>query len=107
EAKHAIPVVLGVDHYLKFVVVVDEDIDVYDESDVLWAIATRMQADRDLVVLSGSLGAILDPSASADGLTAKLGIDATKPFGQPFAEKLLMADDRMTWARALLDRLGA
>jgi UbiD family decarboxylase len=104
EAKHVIPIVLGVDHYLKFVVVVDEDIDVYDESDVLWALATRVQADRDLVVLSGSLGAMLDPSASKDGLTAKLGIDATKPFGEPFAEKLLMSDDRMAWARALLDR---
>ena len=106
EAKHVIPIVLGVDHYLKFVVVVDEDIDVYDESDVLWALATRVQADRDLVVLSGSLGAILDPSASPDGITAKLGVDATKPFGQPFAEKLVMAGDRMNWARTLLDRLG-
>jgi UbiD family decarboxylase len=107
EAKHVIPIVLGVDHYLKLVVVVDEDIDVYDESDVLWALATRMQADRDLVVISGSLGAMLDPSASRDGITARLGIDATKPFGQPFADKLVMNDDRTAWARALLDRLGA
>jgi 3-polyprenyl-4-hydroxybenzoate decarboxylase len=66
-----------------------------------------MQADRDLVVIGGSLGAILDPSASADGITAKLGIDATKPFGAPFAEKLVMSADRSAWARALLDRLGA
>ena len=106
EAKHAIPIVLGVDHYLKLAVIVDDDIDVFDESDVLWALATRMQADRDLVVLSGSLGAILDPSATREGLTAKLGIDATRPFGQPFAEKLVMSDDRTAWARALLDRLG-
>jgi UbiD family decarboxylase len=107
EAKHAIPIVLGVDHYLKLVVIVDDDVDVYDESDVLWALATRMQADRDLVVVNGSLGAILDPSASADGLTAKLGIDATRPFGQPFADKLVMSAERASWARALLDRLGA
>ena len=107
EAKHAIPIVLGVDHYLKLAVIVDDDIDVFDESDVLWAIATRMQADRDLVVVTGSLGAILDPSATRDGLTAKLGIDATRPFGQPFAEKLIMAEDRAAWARSLLDRLGA
>ena len=107
EAKHAIPIVLGVDHYVKFVVVVDDDIDVFDESDVLWALATRVQADRDLVVVSGSLGAILDPSATREGITAKLGVDATKPFGQPFADKLVMSDDRMAWARALLDRLGA
>jgi UbiD family decarboxylase len=107
EAKHVIPIVLGVDHYLKLVVVVDDDIDVFDESDVLWAVATRMQADRDLVVIAGSLGAMLDPSADERGVTAKLGIDATRPFGQPFGEKLVMAPERMARARALVDRLGA
>jgi UbiD family decarboxylase len=106
EAKHAIPIVLGVDHYLKLVVVVDDDIDVFDESDVLWAVATRMQADRDLVVIGGSLGALLDPSADERGVTAKLGIDATRPFGEPFAEKLVMDPARMAWARALVERLG-
>ncbi|HXH83644.1 MAG TPA: UbiD family decarboxylase [Candidatus Tectomicrobia bacterium] len=106
EAKHVIPIVLGVDHYLKLVIVVDDDIDVFDESDVLWAVATRMQADRDLVVIGGSLGALLDPSADERGVTAKLGIDATRPFGQPFADKLVMDPARMAWARALVDRLG-
>jgi UbiD family decarboxylase len=106
EAKHVIPIVLGVDHYLKLVIVVDDDIDVFDESDVLWAVATRMQADRDLVVISGSLGAMLDPSADDRGVTAKLGVDATRPFGEPFADKLVMSPDRMAWARALVDRLG-
>jgi UbiD family decarboxylase len=106
EAKHAIPVVLGVDHYLKLVIVVDDDIDVFDESDVLWAMATRVQADRDLVVIGASLGAILDPSASPEGLTAKLGIDATRPFGQAGAEKLVMSEGPMEWARRLVDRLG-
>jgi 2,5-furandicarboxylate decarboxylase 1 len=106
EAKHVIPIVLGVDHYLKLVIVVDDDIDVFDESDVLWAVATRMQADRDLVVVQGSLGAMLDPSADERGVTAKLGIDATRPFGEPFGEKLVMSAERMAWARALVDRLG-
>jgi UbiD family decarboxylase len=106
EAKHVIPIVLGVDHYVKLVIVVDDDIDVFDESDVMWAVATRMQADRDLVVISGSLGALLDPSADDQGLTAKLGIDAARPFGQPFAEKLLMSPEKMAWARALVERLG-
>ena len=107
EARHAMTIVLGVDHYLKFVVVVDEDIDVFDESDMLWAVATRVQADRDVVTIPRSLGAILDPSASEDGLTAKMGIDATRPFGEPFGEKLLMSPEKMAWARALVDRLGA
>jgi len=106
EAKHVIPIVLGVDHYLKLVVVVDDDIDVFDESEVFWAIATRMQADRDLVVISGSLGAMLDPSADDRGVTAKLGIDATRPFGEPFAEKLVMPPAKMAWARELVDRLS-
>ena len=105
EAKHVIPIVLGVDHYLKLVVVVDDDIDVFDESDVLWAVATRMQPDRDLLTISGSLGALLDPSADELGVTAKLGIDATRPFGQPFAEKLVMSPEKMAWARALVERL--
>jgi len=74
--------------------------------DVLWAVATRMQADRDLVVISGSLGAMLDPSADERGVTAKLGIDATRPFGEPFGEKLVMDPAKMAWARALVDRLG-
>jgi 2,5-furandicarboxylate decarboxylase 1 len=106
EAKHVIPIVLGVDHYLKLVIVVDDDIDVFDESEVLWAVATRMQADRDLVVIAGSLGAMLDPSADERGVTAKLGIDATRPFGQPFAEKLVMSAEKMAWARSLVDRLS-
>ena len=106
EAKHVIPIVLGVDHYLKLVIVVDDDIDVFDESEVLWAVATRMQADRDLVVISGSLGAMLDPSADDRGITAKLGIDATRPFGQSFAEKLVMSPEKMTWARELVERLA-
>jgi 2,5-furandicarboxylate decarboxylase 1 len=106
EAKHVIPIVLGVDHYLKLVVVVDDDVDVFDESDVMWAVATRMQADRDLVTIAGSLGAMLDPSADERGVTAKLGIDATRPFGEPFADKLVMDPARMAWARALVDRLG-
>ncbi|PYM93606.1 MAG: UbiD family decarboxylase [Candidatus Rokuibacteriota bacterium] len=106
EAKHVIPIVLGVDHYLKLVIVVDDDIDVFDEAEVLWAVATRMQADRDLVVIAGSLGAMLDPSADDRGVTAKLGIDATRPFGEPFAQKLMMSPEKIAWARALVDRLA-
>jgi hypothetical protein len=40
------------------------------------------------------------------GITAKLGIDATRPFGLPFAEKLVMSRERMDWARALAEKLA-
>lgn len=106
EARHAIPIVLGVDHYIKLVVIVDEDIDVFDESDVMWAVATRVQADKDLIVISDSMGAILDPSATPQGLTAKMGIDATRPFGQEFGEKLLMSPEKENWAREFVNQLS-
>ncbi len=78
QGKQAILTALGVDHCLKLVVVVDGDVDVYNESDVLWAVSTRFQADKDLVTVQGTMGVILDPSASENGLTSRIGIDATK-----------------------------
>jgi len=70
---------------LKHVVVVDDDINVHDPVQVEWAIATRFQANRDLVVLTDQPGSSLDPSAThAPGQkarTAKMGLDATIPWG--------------------------
>ena len=62
---------------MKHVVVVDEDIDIFDDKQVEWAIATRFQADR-LVVIPGAAGSSLD--ASARRTTYKMGIDATRPW---------------------------
>ena len=53
------------------------------------------------------MGSMLDPSASEEGVTAKMGIDATKPIGEPYAEKLVMDSEKMAWARGLADRLQA
>ncbi len=70
---------------LKHVVVVDEDIDIDRPEEVEWAIATRFQADRGLVVLRDQPGSSLDPSAKHSPgrktLTAKMGLDATIPWG--------------------------
>ena len=71
---------LGDDLSLKLVVVVDDDVDVHNDSDVLWAMATRMQADPDIDVLRNGMGAILDPSNN-NGLTDKMIVDATRPGG--------------------------
>lgn len=67
---------------VKRVVVVDSDIDIEDPEDVEWALATRVQPDRDLVIVSGALGSALDPSASPEGVTSKWAIDATIPLGE-------------------------
>ena len=80
DAKNAIMAAFGAHTSMKQVTIVDEDIDVFDDRDVEWAVATRFQADRGLVVLQGVRGSSIDPSAN-DGITAKLGIDATRPPG--------------------------
>lgn len=71
---------------LKHVVVVDKDVDLYDSGHVEWAIATRFQADRDLIVLHDQPSSSLDPSASQTpgqkARTAKMGLDATIPAGE-------------------------
>jgi 2,5-furandicarboxylate decarboxylase 1 len=64
---------------LKHVIVVDEDVDIHNPREVEWAVATRFQADRDLVIVPESQGSKLDPS-NRDGVGAKMGLDATKPF---------------------------
>ena len=67
-------------HYdVKHVIVVDEDVDIHDAAAVEWAVATRFQADRDLVVVPESQGSKLDPS-TREGVGAKMGLDATKPL---------------------------
>jgi UbiD family decarboxylase len=69
---------------LKHAIVVDSDIDVFNSSDVEWAVATRFQASEDLVVISNVRGSTLDSSANQEtGLTTKVGIDATRPFSKP------------------------
>ncbi len=74
---------------LKHVAIVDADIDIYDPAQVEWAMATRFQADRDMVVLPQQTGSSLDPSAEPGShLTTKVGFDLTQPktgSGKSFA----------------------
>ena len=77
QAKNAILAVLGADLYMKRVVVVDHDVDVFDDRQVNWALATRCQPDRDITVITHARGSDLDPSTKEDGLSAKWGVDAT------------------------------
>ena len=80
QAKQLAMLLFGLDKYLKLVVAVDSDIDVFDEERVWWACATRFQADRDLFQVNGVLCNALDPS-SQGGVAAKLCLDATCPPG--------------------------
>lgn len=64
---------------VKMAIAVNDDIDPRDPREVEWAIATRFQADRDLILLPGLQGSVIDPSAGPDGSACKVGIDATFP----------------------------
>ena len=80
DSVNAIMAALGAHPSMKMVTVVDNDIDIYDDRDVEWAVATRFQGHKGLVVIENARGSSLDPSA--DETTTKVGIDATKPIGE-------------------------
>ncbi len=87
DGKNALLAALSVMD-IKHVVVVDDDIDVFNPVDVEWAIATRVQGDRDILIVSNARGKPLDPSLAPTphGIvptTAKVGIDATISEGIP------------------------
>ena len=70
---------------LQRVVAVDSDVNLYDPNDVNWALTTRFNPDRDLMLLSNQVGHILNPMVTIDpdgkgGTVTKMGMDATAPF---------------------------
>ena len=93
QPKNVICAAFGAHYDIKQVVVVDDDVEVHDPLQVEWAVATRFQADRDLVVIAGAQGSVLDPSTTVgqefgensappshvQGISAKMGLDATRP----------------------------
>jgi 2,5-furandicarboxylate decarboxylase 1 len=94
EPKNVILGAFGAHYDIKQVIVVDDDVDVHVPQQVEWAVATRFQADRDLVVIAGAQGSVLDPSTTVaggwadsdepapvhlQGVGAKMGLDATRP----------------------------
>lgn len=78
DGKNAIMAALSAHPSLKHAVVVDTDVNVFDPQDVEYAIATRVKADRDIMIVPNVRGSSLDPVAESDGTTTKLGVDATK-----------------------------
>ena len=95
ETKQAALIALGACDFVKNVIVLDADIDVFNEEEVLWAVATRVQADRDVDILKDVKGNTLDPSQTDEIMTAKMIIDATKPARRPFAARLRVPDAAM------------
>ncbi len=81
DGKNAILAAFAGHPSLKRVIVVDQDVDIFNDEEVEWAISTRVRPDLDVVIIPGARASTLDPS-SQDGLIAKWGIDATIPLGE-------------------------
>jgi len=93
ESKQAAFVVLGAVDMIKHVFVVDADVDVFDDRQMLWALATRVQADQDIDMIKNAKGNTLDPSQTDPIMTTKMIVDATKPVQRPFSERILVPEE--------------
>lgn len=80
---------------LKLVVVVDKDVDPFNEREVMWAVATRVQADTDVNIIKNARGGSLDPSAVQHAVGAKMIIDATRPVSRSYSERISIPEEVM------------
>lgn len=80
EAKNVIGAVFASDPFIKYVVVVDDDVNIFSDSAVLQAIATRLKPDQNAFMIKNAKGHPLDPTAYNGYVVTKVGIDATKPL---------------------------
>jgi 2,5-furandicarboxylate decarboxylase 1 len=107
EPKMAILSALSTELYTKYVIVVDEDVDIFDMNDVMWAIATRVRAEKDIILIPGVKSAIIDPTSDPKTYTVtKMGIDATAPSDEGFAERLTISSEQRERAKAILESAG-
>jgi 4-hydroxy-3-polyprenylbenzoate decarboxylase len=78
--------------YTKLIIAVDDDIDIRNWAEVIWALSTRFDAARDLLVIDGTPIDYLDFASPLPGLGGKLGLDATNKLG---------AETHREWGRPL------
>ena len=87
DPKNVAMAAFGADSFLKYVIVVDSDVDIMDDSDVLHAISIRLRADTDAFMVLSSRGSPLDPASydpvNGSHLVTKVGIDATRKLNYP------------------------
>jgi UbiD family decarboxylase len=107
EPQIAAMATFGTEYYTKYVIIVDDDVDIFDMNDVMWAVATRVQAEKDVFFVPNAKGPILDPTSDPQRYTVtKMAIDATRPSGRDFAERLTITDEHRARARGILAAAG-
>ncbi len=95
ETKQAALMAMAQCDFVKNVIVVDADVDPFNEQQVMWAVATRVQPAEDVDIIRNIKGNTLDPSLTHDIRGSKMIIDATKPVDRPFARKVNVPDEAL------------
>jgi 2,5-furandicarboxylate decarboxylase 1 len=95
ETKQAALAAFGAVDFVKNVIVVDSDIDPFNEQEVMFAVATRTQAREAVDIIKNVKGNTLDPSQMDDIMTDKLLIDATMPVGRAFPARVRVPDEAL------------
>jgi len=97
--------------YTKFIVVTDEDVNIRDWKEVVWAITTRVDPVRDTTLVDHTPIDYLDFASPVSGLGGKMGLDATNKWPgetqREWGRSIRMDDDVQQRMRALFDRLDA
>jgi 4-hydroxy-3-polyprenylbenzoate decarboxylase len=96
--------------YTKFVIIVDDDVNVRDWNDVIWAMTTRMDPARDTVLIENTPIDYLDFASPVSGLGSKMGMDATSKWPaettREWGSPISMTEDVKKRVDALWDKLG-
>jgi 2,5-furandicarboxylate decarboxylase 1 len=103
EVRRALSLALSFPN-IKKAIIVDEDVDPEDNQEVEWALATRFQGDRDLIVLPDLRGQPIDPSSKEGFLATKIGMDATRPKKEGF-EKVDVPEEVKSRLASILKNL--
>lgn len=103
QARSALLAALTIDPLIKHAFVFDDDVDIFDEREVLWAIATRFQGDKDILTVPGVLGPSLDPSSLGSALGCKTGFDCTRGVPESTYAKRLVVDGEVLSRADLAD----
>jgi 2,5-furandicarboxylate decarboxylase 1 len=84
EPMRAAMAAFSASNFIKIAIIVDEDIDPYNLKEVMWAVSTRVQPERNVQILKNLQGHVLDPSLRNEIKGSGIIIDATKPLDRPF-----------------------
>jgi len=106
DAQRAAMALLSSLLQVKHVFIFDEDVDIFNPAEVLWALASRVQAGSDVEILRNLRSSGLDPSIDEGDISDGMIVDATKPLHRPFAQRIKLPPEIVAATRKRLKEEG-